>query len=52
MPAPFISVNDLSRDFGGTKILNKLSFEILEGEIVGIIGRSGAGRAETTGLTP
>jgi len=45
MPAPFISVNDLIMNFGGTKVLNKLSFEIPEGDIVRIIGRSGAGKS-------
>jgi methyl coenzyme M reductase system subunit A2 len=32
-------------DFGGKKVLNTISFELLEGDIVGIIGRSGAGKS-------
>jgi methyl coenzyme M reductase system, component A2 len=45
MPKPFISVNDLCMDFDDTRVLNKLSFEIPEGEIMGVIGRSGAGKS-------
>ncbi len=45
MPKPFISVNDLCMDFDDTRVLNKVSFEIPEGEIMGVIGRSGAGKS-------
>jgi methyl coenzyme M reductase system, component A2 len=45
MSSPFITVHDLSMDFGGTRVLNKVSFEIPEGEIIGVIGRSGAGKS-------
>ena len=45
MPKPFISVNDLCMDFDDTRVLNKVSFEIPEGEIIGVIGRSGAGKS-------
>jgi len=45
MPKPFISVHDLSMDFDDTRVLNNVSFEIPEGEIVGVIGRSGAGKS-------
>ncbi|MFA5221408.1 MAG: methyl coenzyme M reductase system, component A2 [Methanoregula sp.] len=45
MTAPFISVNNLCMDFEGTKVLNDVSFEIPEGEIIGVIGRSGAGKS-------
>ena len=39
MPKPFISVNDLCMDFDNTRVLNKVSFEIPEGEIMGVIGQ-------------
>ncbi|MFA4825801.1 MAG: methyl coenzyme M reductase system, component A2 [Methanoregula sp.] len=45
MPKPFISVHDLSMDFDDTRVLNNVSFEIPEGEIMGVIGRSGAGKS-------
>ena len=45
MTSPFISVDNLSMDFDGKKVLNNISFEIPEGEIVGVIGRSGAGKS-------
>jgi methyl coenzyme M reductase system subunit A2 len=45
MPKPFISVRDLCMDFDDTRVLNKVSFEIPEGEIMGVIGRSGAGKS-------
>jgi methyl coenzyme M reductase system subunit A2 len=45
MPKPFISVNNLFMDFDDTRVLNNVSFEIPEGEIMGVIGRSGAGKS-------
>jgi len=44
MKAPLITVDNLCMDFAGTRILSNISFEIAEGEILGIIGRSGAGK--------
>ena len=45
MPKPFISVHDLCMDFDNTRVLDHVSFEIPEGEIMGVIGRSGAGKS-------
>ncbi|MDD1674880.1 MAG: ATP-binding cassette domain-containing protein, partial [Methanomicrobiales archaeon] len=45
MSKPFISVHDLCMDFGDTRVLHGVSFEIPEGEILGVIGRSGAGKS-------
>jgi len=44
MKAPLITVDNLCMDFDGQRILKNISFEIAEGEILGIIGRSGAGK--------
>ncbi|MDG6249486.1 methyl coenzyme M reductase system, component A2 [Methanocalculus sp.] len=41
---PFISVENLCMDFNGARVLNNINLEISEGETVGIIGRSGAGK--------
>ena len=45
MSLPFITVKDLCMDFDGTRVLNEVSFDIPEGEIVGVIGRSGSGKS-------
>jgi len=45
MTEPFITVQDLCMEYGDNRVLNRVSFEIPEGEIIGIIGRSGAGKS-------
>ncbi len=45
MTSPLITIKNLCIEFDGKNVLKNLSFEILEGEIVGIIGRSGAGKS-------
>jgi methyl coenzyme M reductase system subunit A2 len=54
MTTPFITVKDLCMDFPVnpdsspgkemSRVLDNISFEIAEGEIVGVIGRSGSGK--------
>jgi methyl coenzyme M reductase system subunit A2 len=44
MKAPLITVDNICMDFDGSHALRNISFEITEGEILGIIGRSGAGK--------
>jgi len=41
---PLITVKDLCMEFDGTVVLKNINFEVAEGETVGIIGRSGAGK--------
>jgi methyl coenzyme M reductase system subunit A2 len=41
---PLITVDNLCMDFDGKRVLDTISFEIGEGEVLGIIGRSGAGK--------
>ncbi len=39
-----IKAKDLSRSFGAFKAVDKVSFEVLEGEIFGLLGANGAGK--------
>jgi len=41
---PLITVDSVCMDFDGKRVLNNISFTIGEGEVLGIIGRSGAGK--------
>ena len=40
-----LSVENLSRSFGGIKANNDISFEVTEGTILGVIGPNGAGKS-------
>jgi methyl coenzyme M reductase system, component A2 len=42
--SPFLSVEDISLDLDGKRVLDHVSFRMKEGDILGIIGRSGAGK--------
>ncbi|MBN2734162.1 MAG: methyl coenzyme M reductase system, component A2 [Methanomicrobiaceae archaeon] len=42
--APLITVENLNKEFNGTPVLKNISFVLEEGDILGIIGRSGAGK--------
>jgi branched-chain amino acid transport system ATP-binding protein len=41
---PLLSVRDVSLSFGGVAALDSVSFDIVEGKIVGLIGPNGAGK--------
>lgn len=40
-----LKLNNISKTIGDNKILNNISLEISEGEIVGLIGKSGSGKS-------
>ncbi|WP_406655783.1 methyl coenzyme M reductase system, component A2 [Methanolobus sp. ZRKC2] len=42
--AVFIEVKDLSLEFDGVKVLKNINLNINEGEVLGILGRSGSGK--------
>lgn len=42
-----IHVNDLSKNFGSFRALDKVSFDVQKGEIVGFLGPNGAGKSTT-----
>ena len=44
-PSPYIRFNDVSKAFGDNVVLDRVSFEVLPGETVCILGRSGVGKS-------
>ena len=45
--APFLQVRDLVRWFDGVRAVDGLSFDVLAGQVVGLIGANGAGKTTT-----
>jgi len=44
MSEPVLEIRDLSMHFGGVKAVDRVSFEIREGDVFGIIGPNGSGK--------
>ena len=42
--ADILTINQLTKEFGRLKAVDALSFEVREGEILGIMGPNGAGK--------
>jgi branched-chain amino acid transport system ATP-binding protein len=48
--AGILSVRSLSKSFGAISVANDVSFEVSEGEILGVIGPNGAGKTTLFGM--
>src|ERR1700690_2422722 len=44
-PSPYIRFNDVSKAFGDNVVLKDVNFDVLPGEMVCILGRSGIGKS-------
>lgn len=44
MSESVISINNLSKSFGSTKVLNNINAEVQTGEIIGLLGLNGCGK--------
>jgi len=45
IPEPILIMKDIIKDFPGVRALNKVSFDVLKGEIHALVGENGAGKS-------
>ena len=47
MADTMLEIKDVSKSYGKTKVIDKVSFDVKAGEIVGFLGPNGAGKTTT-----
>jgi ABC-type branched-subunit amino acid transport system ATPase component len=47
MSEPALRISDLTKDFGGLRAVDNISFQVSQGELVGLIGPNGCGKTTT-----
>ena len=47
MSDPALRISDLTKDFGGLRAVDNISFQVSHGELVGLIGPNGCGKTTT-----
>ena len=47
MIVPALQISNLSKDFGGLRAVDQVSFHVEKGELVGLIGPNGCGKTTT-----
>ena len=47
---PIISVQEVSKQYGQKKVLDKVSFDINSGEVFGLLGSNGSGKSTITSI--
>ena len=50
MNEPSVSVRDLTKSFGGRRVVDDLSFDVQKGEVFALLGHNGAGKSTTIDL--
>ncbi len=48
--APLLDVQELSKSFGGVQALSQVTFQLAEGELLGVIGPNGSGKTTLVNL--
>lgn len=50
MNEPSVSVRNLTKSFGGRRVVDDLSFDVRKGEVFALLGHNGAGKSTTIDL--
>jgi len=49
-PAPLLSISQLNKSFGGLQAVNDLDFDVMPGEVLGLLGPNGSGKTTVMNL--